>query len=189
MIKFKVIDTTTGREVSSEKINKIAKANSLMDMDIDQFFIGEDGQLALADDCGNIAYCDTKELKLSPVLMGKYPDLEYFERIMLGNILERRPEAFKKGTCPPQAELVAMFPQTWSDTAGGFSRPGVIAGQAFTTQITTVMEVHISDTGEDFYGVFFDNVPAYFVENAPEAFFKDLNAQCLKSKYEAKEAY
>ena len=79
MIKFKVIDTITGREVSTEKINKIAKANSLMDMDIDQFFIGEDGQLALADDCGNIAHCDTKKLKLSPVLTGKYPDLEYFQ--------------------------------------------------------------------------------------------------------------
>ena len=189
MVKFKVIDTTTGREVSSEKIDKIAKENGLMVADIDQFFIGEDGQLALADDCGNIAYCDTKKLKLSPVLTGKYPDLEYFERIMLGNILERRPEAFKKGIYPPQVELVSMFPQTWPNTAGGFSRPGIMVGQAFTTQITTVMETHTFDTEEDFYGVFFDDVPAYFVEHAPEAFFKDLNARCLKSKYEAKLVY
>lgn len=189
MVKFKVIDTTTGREVSSEKINKIAKENGLVDMDIDQFFIGENGQLALADDCGNIAYCDTKELKLLPVLTGKYPDLEYFERILLGDILKRRPEAFKKGIIPPQVELVAMFPQAWPNTAGGFSRPGIIAGQAFITQITTVMEVHISDTGEDCYGVFFDNAPAYFVDHAPEVFFKDLRAQSLKSVYEAKKAY
>ena len=76
MAKFKVMDITTGREVSAEKIDKIAKENGLMDMDIDQFFIGEDGRLALADDSGKIAYCDTKGLKIHPVLTGKYPDLE-----------------------------------------------------------------------------------------------------------------
>ena len=183
MAKFKVIDTTTGREVSAEKIGKFAKENGLIDTNIDQFFIGEDGRLVLADDSGKIAYCDTKGLKIHPVLTGKYPDLEYFERIMIGNALARCSGAF------PQVEFVAMFPQNWPDTAGGFSRPGVIAGQAFTTQITTVMEAHISETEEDFYGVFFDNVPAYFVEHAPEAFFKDLNAQSLKSKYDAQEAY
>ena len=170
MAKFKVMDITTGREVSAEKIDKIAKENGLADMDIDQFFIGEDGRLVLADDCGKIAYCDTKRLKIYPVLTGKYPDLEYFERIMLGNVLERHPKAFKKGVC--QVELVAMFPQMWPDTAGGFSMPGTVAGQALTTQITTVMEAHTPDTGEDFYGVFFDDVP-----------------QRLKSVYEAKKVY
>ena len=192
MIKFKVIDTTTGKEVSVKKINRIAKENGLMEDDIDAFFISEDGQLALVDDCGNIAYfntIDTKKLKIYPVLTGKYPDLEYFERIMLENVLERHPKAFKKGICPPQVELVAMFPQTWGDTAGGFSEPGMVAGQAFTTQITTVMKAHIFDTEEDYYGVFFDNRPAYLIDHAPEVFFKDLKEQRLRSKYEAKKVY
>lgn len=35
-----------------------------MTMDIDQFFVGEDGALVLVDDCGNIAYCDTKRFKV-----------------------------------------------------------------------------------------------------------------------------
>lgn len=119
----------------------------------------------------------------------KYPDLEHLERIMLLNVLDRCPNAFKKGICPPQVELVAMFPQTWPDTAGGFSKPGTVAGQAFTTQITTVMEAQTLDTGEDLYGVFFDNAPAYLVYHASEAFFKDLNTHCLKSKYEAQKVY
>ena len=186
MIKFKVIDTTTGKEVSAKKINKIAKENGLMKDDIDAFFISEDGRLAVADDCGNIAYCDTKKLNLLPVLTGKYPDIEYFERIMIGNVIELHLKAFER---PPQVEFVAMFPQTWGDTAGGFSEPGTVAGQAFTTQITTVMKAHTFDTEKDYYGVFFDNKPAYLVDHAPEVFFKDLKEQHLRSKYEAKKVY
>ena len=189
MVKFKVIDTTTGREVSSEKIDKIAKENGLMVADIDQFFIGEDGQLALADDCGNIAYCDMDKLGFMPVFEGKYPDLEYFEAILLGNLHDLHPEAFKTSFWRPQAELVAMFPQTWSNTAGGFSRPGIMAGQAFTTEITTVMKVYAHDTKEEYYGIFFDNKPAYIVDNANDTFFKDLKEQQLKSKYEAEMVY
>ena len=189
MAKFKVIDTTTGREVSSEKINKIAKENNLMAADIDQFFIGEDGQLALADDCGNIAYCDTKKLGFMPVFEGKYPDLEYLEAILLGNLRNLHPEAFKTSFWQPQAELVAMFPQTWGNTAGGFSEPGMMSGRAFTTQFTTVMRVCVHDTKEEYYGVFFDNKPAYIVDNANEAFFKDLKEQKLKTRYDAQKAY
>ena len=70
MVNFRVIDMTTGREVSAEKIAKIAKENGLMEMDIDQFFIGEDGRLMLADDCGQIAYCDMEELGFMPVFEG-----------------------------------------------------------------------------------------------------------------------
>ena len=33
-------------------------------MDIDQFFVGEDGSLVLADDCGRMTYCDTKRFKV-----------------------------------------------------------------------------------------------------------------------------
>lgn len=57
---FKVIDTKTGKEPTSRVIDNIARKGGLMTMDIDQFYVGEDGSLVLADDCGNITYCDTK---------------------------------------------------------------------------------------------------------------------------------
>lgn len=189
MAKFKMIDITTGREVSSEKIDKIAKEIGLMEMDIDQFFLGEDGQLVLMDDCGEIAYCDMEKLGFMPVFEGKYPDLEYFETILLGNLHNLHPEAFKTSFWKPQVELVDMFPQTWSDTAGGFSEPGMVTGQAFTTEITTVMKVYVHDTKEEYYGVFFGNRPAYIVDHANEMFFEDLKNHRIKSKYEAGKVY
>lgn len=189
MIRFKVIDTTTGREVSSEKIENIAKENKLMDMDIDQFFIGEDGQLILVDECGNIAYCDMQKLGLMPVFKGKYPDLEYLEAMLLGNLRNLHPKAFKTSFWQPQAELVDMFPQTWPNTAGGFSEPGMMAGQAFTTQFTTVMRVYVHNIEKEYYGVFFDTKPAYIVDNANETFFNDLKEHNLKTRYDAQEAY
>ena len=63
---FKVIDTKTGKEPTRQVIHNIAKKGGLMTMDIDQFFVGEDGSLVLADDCGNITYCDTKRFKVEP---------------------------------------------------------------------------------------------------------------------------
>lgn len=63
---FKVIDTKTGKEPTYRVIHNIAKKGGLMTMDIDQFFVGEDGSLVLADDCGNITYCDTKRFKVEP---------------------------------------------------------------------------------------------------------------------------
>ena len=63
-VTFKVIDKRTGKEPTDRVIYNIAKKGNLMTMDIDQFFIGEDGSLVLADDCGNITYCDTKRFKV-----------------------------------------------------------------------------------------------------------------------------
>ena len=63
---FKVIDTKTGKEPTYRVIHNIAKKGGLMTMDIDQFFVGEDGSLVLADDCGNITYCDAKRFKVEP---------------------------------------------------------------------------------------------------------------------------
>lgn len=188
-MKFRVIDTSTGKEVSTEKIESIAKENGLMDMDIDQFFIGEDGQLVLADDCGNIARCNIETLGLMPVFEGKYPDLEYMEAVLLGNIQKLHPSAFQKSFWAPQAELVAMFPQTWPNTACGFSEPGMIAGAAFTTEITTVFRVYVHDEKEEYYGVFFGNRPAYIIEHANDTFLTDLKNHRLKSRYDAKEIY
>lgn len=61
---FHVIDTKTGKEPTSRVIDNIAKKGGLMEMDIDQFYVGEDGSLVLADDCGNMTYCDTERFKV-----------------------------------------------------------------------------------------------------------------------------
>lgn len=61
---FKVIDTLTGKEPTDRIINDIAKKGGLMIADIDQFFVGEDGSLVLADDCGNMTYCDMERFKV-----------------------------------------------------------------------------------------------------------------------------
>ena len=61
---FHVIDTKTGKEPTSRVIDNIAKKGGLMVMDIDQFFVGEDGSLVLVDDCGRATYCNTKRFKV-----------------------------------------------------------------------------------------------------------------------------
>lgn len=61
---FKVIDTKTGKEPTWRVITNIAQKGGLMTMDIDQFFVGEYGSLVLADDCGNITYCDAERYKV-----------------------------------------------------------------------------------------------------------------------------
>ena len=63
---FKVIDKKTEKEPTYRVIYNIAKKGGLMTMDIDQFFVGEDGSLVLADDCGNMTYCDTNRFRIEP---------------------------------------------------------------------------------------------------------------------------
>lgn len=63
---FTVIDKETGREVSERVIRQIAKNGGLMEFDIDQFAVTENGSLILLDDCGNCTYCvqDAFEIKI-----------------------------------------------------------------------------------------------------------------------------
>lgn len=63
-MKFKVIDTKTGKEPTSRVIDNIARKAGLMTMDIDQFYVGEDGQIILVDDCGNCAWLDMSRFKV-----------------------------------------------------------------------------------------------------------------------------
>lgn len=189
MKTFKVMDITTGREVSADKTEQIAKDYGLMEMDIDQFCINEDGHLLLADDCGKSAYIDIEKYKLMPVFKDKYPDLEYFEALLLGNLHHLHPEVFTESFWQPQVELFAMFPQTWPNTAGGFSEPGMMSGQAFTTQIVTIMRVFAHDMEKEYYGVFFDNEPAYIVDNANDMFYSDIRERRIKSVHDAREMY
>ena len=60
---FKVIDKKTGKEPTSRVIDNIAKKGGLMTMDIDGFYLGEDGDLVLVDDCGNATWCDPKRFE------------------------------------------------------------------------------------------------------------------------------
>ena len=49
---IEIIDNTTGRPPSEKLIDRIAKEYGLMEMDIDQFAVTEDGHVVLIDDCG-----------------------------------------------------------------------------------------------------------------------------------------
>ena len=57
---FRVIDTKTGKLANIGTIavrEKWAKDACLVYCDMDGFYIGEDGQLVLMDECGHYAYC------------------------------------------------------------------------------------------------------------------------------------
>lgn len=57
-MKFTVIDKKTGEYPNVEKIAlKEEWAKGLIYCDIDGFYIGENGELMLADECGNYAFC------------------------------------------------------------------------------------------------------------------------------------
>ena len=68
---IKVIDTTTGKEPTDRVINNIAKNGGLMICDIDGFYVGEDGQIILVDDCGNATWVDMDRFKAVPDVLDK----------------------------------------------------------------------------------------------------------------------
>lgn len=61
---FKVIDTKTGKEPTKRVITNIARKCGLLEFDIDQFFLGEDGSIWLVDDCCNMALVDPNRFKV-----------------------------------------------------------------------------------------------------------------------------
>lgn len=62
---FKVIDTLTGKEPDVATIAYQEKwAKNLVYCDIEGFFLSEDGELILADECGNYAYCPYNRFKV-----------------------------------------------------------------------------------------------------------------------------
>ena len=60
MIKFKVINTKTGKDPIFDFNHlfkeKWFKESNLIYCDIDGWYISEDGYLVLVDDCGNVGY-------------------------------------------------------------------------------------------------------------------------------------
>ncbi len=64
-IVFRVIDNNTGKEADPYLIALHEEwAKDLMYCDMDQFYIGEDGELILADECGGFKYCDRERFKV-----------------------------------------------------------------------------------------------------------------------------
>ena len=124
-------------------------------------------------------------------MRSEYPDLNSFETIMKVAILKNHPE-FKHRVFALEFEA-EVFPQIWSSTAGGFSRPGYLSGQEMTMTYTTVMKtmIYIGKERKEhiFYGIFFGNRSAYMVYDPTETFFTDLKNKKLKSVYDAERAY
>ena len=68
VLGFDVIDSKTGECPDVEKIALEEDwAKHLIYCDIDGFFIGEDGTLVLADDCGKIAYCPAQRFEIKTI--------------------------------------------------------------------------------------------------------------------------
>ena len=54
---FKVIDNNTGKEPNLNLICHEYWSERLLQCDVDQFAVTEDGHLLLIDDCENMVYC------------------------------------------------------------------------------------------------------------------------------------
>jgi hypothetical protein len=52
------------KDVTDREFDNLVKENGLMDCDLDQFAITEDGQLIILDDCGNFCYVPPGEYKI-----------------------------------------------------------------------------------------------------------------------------
>jgi hypothetical protein len=62
---FNVIDLETGEEPDMKNIALNEEwARGLMYCDMEGFYIGEDGTLILADECGNFAYCPDNRFRV-----------------------------------------------------------------------------------------------------------------------------
>lgn len=62
---FRVIDKKTGKEADPYEIALHEEwAQGLVYCDMEGFTITENGDLMLADECGNVVYCDTERFKV-----------------------------------------------------------------------------------------------------------------------------
>jgi hypothetical protein len=56
-----------GADGSDIDYEKLGHENGLCSCDIDGFYVGEDGQLLLVDDCGKCAWLDRKDYRITPL--------------------------------------------------------------------------------------------------------------------------
>ena len=64
MMLFKIIDRKTGKEPTDKVITAQARLGNLIPRDIDGFYVGEDGQIILVDDCGNCTWVDMSRFEV-----------------------------------------------------------------------------------------------------------------------------
>ena len=64
---FEVLNAHTGKPFTDDEKIKIAQEHKLIYCDINQFFIGEDGQVILTDDCGNFAFMHPDDVIVKPL--------------------------------------------------------------------------------------------------------------------------
>lgn len=69
-MEFTVKYKETGRPVNLEEIAEEEWAKNLIQCDLEGFLIGEDGQLILADECGNFTYVPKEEKYLITLFAG-----------------------------------------------------------------------------------------------------------------------
>lgn len=63
-MQFTVIDLETGEYPDVKKLLKEDWAKNLVHCNIDGFYLGQDGELILADKCGNYASCPCDRFKI-----------------------------------------------------------------------------------------------------------------------------
>lgn len=64
-MEFQVFDRLTGKEADLEVIARNEFwAQGLISCDMTGFFIGEDGSLILADECGHYVFCDRERFEI-----------------------------------------------------------------------------------------------------------------------------
>lgn len=131
-------------------------------------------------------------------MMAKYPNLELIEYKFKQFVFSEGADILKNA-CFLKFRA-DTFMQTWADTATGFNLKRGFAGQAFTDEYTTVMEMRWCVYEEDdkrkwhdskdvIYGVFFGNELAYLFINPKEQFFEDLKNRRMLAQREAMETY
>lgn len=59
---FEVLNAHTGKPFTQDELRKIAREHRLIYCDIDQFYVGEDGQVVLIDDCGNVTWMNMDDV-------------------------------------------------------------------------------------------------------------------------------
>lgn len=111
--------------------------------------------------------------------------MDYKFSILLKNICDVETK-MSKVTDYSIADIIT-FNQTWQNTGLGFNP--VFSGQAITDAYTTVVKTMTIKSGVYKYYVFFNGRFAYSVENATDAFLKDLDKRELKDCDTAKQYY
>lgn len=53
-----------GTEITNEQLENLADEGNLISCDIDGFYIDENGDLTLLDECGNAMYLNTEDYKI-----------------------------------------------------------------------------------------------------------------------------